>query len=606
MCICEGYATAASIHEATGYAVGAAFSAGNLLPVAKALRNKYPNVQLIICSDADKNRVGETKARKAATAVGGIVVLPTFGPDQSSGLTDFNDLHKQAGLEAVKEQIDQGRDSQNSQDSQGVHVISEPEPLRRPMPPPEPFPLDALGPILGGAAGRIHSVIGAPAAMVGQSWLAAASLAAQPLADVEIDGRREPISLWCMTVGVSGERKSAVDTQVLMPHREFERKALDGYKCEKQKFDTESQAYETIKRGVTNGKREAKEKTSIKDELIKIGNPPDPPLKPLLLISSPTIEGIHKQFIGGLPSLGLFNDDAGEFIGGHSMSAENRTKTASGLSRLWDCGEFDRIRASDGAEKHYGKRLALHLMLQPVIAELVLSDDLLVGQGFLARCLLTWPASTIGTRPYVEANLTQTAEVIRYSQRIRQLLSIRAQLRDGSRNELEPRTLILEEDAKNTWKDIYDAIERDMGDSGPWATVRAWASKAAAQLLRIAAVLSLVENPNTGVIRNDAIVSAGLLINHYLSEAVRIVGTSSVPTPIRHAEQLLDWCHSTGREYLCSSDALQLGPNVIRTNQAFKIAVGELERTGWARRIDGGRVIDGVHRKHVWKIEGKR
>ena len=108
LCICEGYATAASIHEATGYAVAAAFSAGNLLPVAKALRNKYPDSKLIICADADENHLGESKARKAAKAVGGIVVLPTFGPNQSVLMTDFNDLQKQDGLEAVRSQIEAG------------------------------------------------------------------------------------------------------------------------------------------------------------------------------------------------------------------------------------------------------------------------------------------------------------------------------------------------------------------------------------------------------------------------------------------------------------------------------------------------------------------
>jgi putative DNA primase/helicase len=44
LCVAEGFATGASIYEATGYAVAVAFNAGNLLPVAKALREKYPEV----------------------------------------------------------------------------------------------------------------------------------------------------------------------------------------------------------------------------------------------------------------------------------------------------------------------------------------------------------------------------------------------------------------------------------------------------------------------------------------------------------------------------------------------------------------------------------
>jgi hypothetical protein len=68
----------------------------------------------------------------------------------------------------------------------------------------------------------------------------------------------------------------------------------------------------------------------------------------------------------GRPSIGLFHDDGGEFIGGHAMNSDNKLKTASGLSKLWDEGVFDRVRAGDGASKHYGKRLAMHLMIQPL------------------------------------------------------------------------------------------------------------------------------------------------------------------------------------------------------------------------------------------------
>lgn len=51
--VAEGFATAASIHEATGLAVAAAFSANNLFPVARALRQKYPSLPLVLAADDD-------------------------------------------------------------------------------------------------------------------------------------------------------------------------------------------------------------------------------------------------------------------------------------------------------------------------------------------------------------------------------------------------------------------------------------------------------------------------------------------------------------------------------------------------------------------------
>jgi putative DNA primase/helicase len=73
LCIAEGFANAATIYQATGYAVVVAFTAGNLKAVAEALRAKYPDVRLIICADDDRWTQGNpdiTKATAAATAVG--------------------------------------------------------------------------------------------------------------------------------------------------------------------------------------------------------------------------------------------------------------------------------------------------------------------------------------------------------------------------------------------------------------------------------------------------------------------------------------------------------------------------------------------------------
>ena len=70
------------------------------------------------------------------------------------------------------------------------------QPLRREMPTAEPFPLDALPDVLGGAADAIRETVQAPDALIGQSLLAGAALAAQTYVDIEIDGRTCPASAW--------------------------------------------------------------------------------------------------------------------------------------------------------------------------------------------------------------------------------------------------------------------------------------------------------------------------------------------------------------------------------------------------------------------------
>lgn len=78
ICITEGYATGASVHEATGHAVAVAFDAGNLLPVAQAVREKFRDAEIILAADNDLQTPGNpglTRAREAAAAVGGFVAL---------------------------------------------------------------------------------------------------------------------------------------------------------------------------------------------------------------------------------------------------------------------------------------------------------------------------------------------------------------------------------------------------------------------------------------------------------------------------------------------------------------------------------------------------
>jgi putative DNA primase/helicase len=107
--VAEGYATAATLHEASGHPVAVAFDAGNLGHVAKALRECYPDAFILVCGDDDAateaqkgKNPGKDAAMAAAKAVKGRAVLPS---GLKHGGTDFNDLAAQCGIEAVREQV---------------------------------------------------------------------------------------------------------------------------------------------------------------------------------------------------------------------------------------------------------------------------------------------------------------------------------------------------------------------------------------------------------------------------------------------------------------------------------------------------------------------
>lgn len=97
--ICEGFATGESLHEATGLPVMVAFFAGNLTSVAKQLRQQFSAATIIVCGDNDLSGTGQRAACEAAEAVNGVVALT-----EEEG-QDFNDVHVQHGLDAIKEAI---------------------------------------------------------------------------------------------------------------------------------------------------------------------------------------------------------------------------------------------------------------------------------------------------------------------------------------------------------------------------------------------------------------------------------------------------------------------------------------------------------------------
>lgn len=105
LCVAEGFATGASVHEASGLPVAVAFDCRNLEPVALALRKAWPNSRLVFAADDDwrtDGNPGLRDARKAAVAVAGAVVVPVFGAERGEKDTDFNDLARLEGPAAVR------------------------------------------------------------------------------------------------------------------------------------------------------------------------------------------------------------------------------------------------------------------------------------------------------------------------------------------------------------------------------------------------------------------------------------------------------------------------------------------------------------------------
>ena len=101
--ICEGFATGASLHEAIGYPTVCAFSANFMTLVAQGLRQRFQTAMILVCGDNDihndgKPNAGLDAATAAASAINGVLVMPELDGQKC----DWNDVHIQRGLNAVR------------------------------------------------------------------------------------------------------------------------------------------------------------------------------------------------------------------------------------------------------------------------------------------------------------------------------------------------------------------------------------------------------------------------------------------------------------------------------------------------------------------------
>ncbi len=478
-------------------------------------------------------------------------------------------------------------------------LYGEPVPLQRSLAPPEPFPIDALGDTLAPCVRAIMNAIQAPDGICGQSILAAAALAVQGYANAVIDGREIPLSEFFITIGTSGERKTAVDNVALHIIRAHQNKLRLAHEKIFLRWQTNMEAYEAEKR---HQLKKAKSYEERKNASAAIGEPPLRPVDPIILMDEPTYEGLIKLLTTGQPSVGLFSDEGGRFIGGHGMNNDNILKTAAGMSGLWDGKPTTRIRVGDTNVLLYGKRVSFHLMVQPNVAQMMLSNPILTGQGLTSRCLISYPLSTAGGRLYKEIDISVTDEFKKYLDAMNKIVLTPLPLAEGKQNELCPRKIPLSSGAKSAFIEFHDEVECELGDSGRFSTIRGFANKAPEHALRLAGILSLFNDINVVEISTYNMESGIILAKYYLNEALRLFNASMSDPELTQAEMVLSWLHSQNKKEVSLIEIYQYGPNSIRDPKAARKTMFILQEHGWVIPLEKGAMFDGSLRKEAWKV----
>lgn len=486
----------------------------------------------------------------------------------------------------------------------------EPEPIFRPVDAPRDFPVHALGP-LRGVVEAVARRTQAPIAIAASSALGAASLAVQGHADVETLGGRAPTSLFLLTVAESGERKSACDGLLMRGVERHERDQSQKFGADMEAWRVQSESWRQQANGI---KSKIKKGEATAEDLAKLGPEPSSPLLPHRTMSEPTFEGIVKLYEAGNPSLALFSDEGGQFLGGHGMSADNAQKTITALSKLWDGAPIKRTRAGDGSTTLRGRRLAIHLQVQPVIAAKSLTDPLASGQGFLARMLVCQPASHIGSR-FIDPDSNREAEdiaIVDFDLRMAQSLAKDPPHMENQPQTLDPVLLLLSAPARAALIQFYNGVESRMARGGELADLKAAASKITEQACRIAGVLTLWESFETKKVTEATMRTAISIAEYYLSEALRITGLAEISAKDVETEKLRKWllndwadkAKALGRNpgFIIPRDVVTYGPSSLRETGKVKGALERLAVLGWVARLDPSTPIDGKIPKLAYRV----
>jgi hypothetical protein len=460
-----------------------------------------------------------------------------------------------------------------------------------PVPASEPYPIDAFPPVARDAIKEFQSYGKQPMAMVGAVALGHMALPAQGLADVARDHVLiSPVSLGVLTLGQSGERKTAVDGAFSRGARAWESEQrellMTGHRKAMAIARTLDEREQSLikKIGALEAKGGAEveaDRKAMESRLAEIveqkQNHVTYPL-PHLYFEDTTSEALSYHFGIGWPSAILASDEGGIVLGSRGMADETALGMFTLLNRLWDGKEVRQKRKQAKEAEIRGRRFSTALMIQPELLQAIIKKG---GRavGWFGRFLLAAPKTSMGGRLYSPPPENMPA-LTRYNHRARELLEIPLPVNDAF--ELEPPVMALEPAAGAIWGDYHDAVERELSDYGEFAEVRDIGAKSAENAARIACVFQIWDQGPGGSVLASHMEAGIAVASWHLAESVRVFFEAEKPQEIRDAELLSEWLITEGVPYLepggrmALNKILQFGPYRLRNRDRRNKALAEL------------------------------
>jgi putative DNA primase/helicase len=285
----------------------------------------------------------------------------------------------------------------------------------------------------------------------------------------------------------------------------------------------------------------------------------------------------------------LWSDEAGLVVGSHSMGDDSLMRYVGLLNRLWDGSQFERRRRTTKSVSIRGRRLTSSLMMQPVVLIKLLSigGGASRAMGLVARFMIAWPASTIGSRSYCEPTDGMRC-VAKLHLRLRELLDMPLPT-VGADMTLDPHVLPLSSKAFKMWRGLHDDIEAELHRTGEFGCIPDIGAKIAENAARIAGVFHVIEHGPGGNIDVSTMEGAAAVSVWHLNEARRVIAANERPQAAADAELLFDWLLREATGLIEPRDILNRGPSALRNRDRRDNAVKELIEKYWVFEVKDGR-----------------
>ena len=439
-----------------------------------------------------------------------------------------------------------------------------------------PYPIYALPPLAKDAVMAISEHVQSPIAMTAQCVIGAMSHIAQAHVNAPhpFSPQGEPCSLYLLTEGQSGSRKSTSRNMADKAIIQHERKQYELYRRDLEQWKSGQASL---------GKKDR--------EAYCAENPP--PNDPSTLYSDITLESIAGLYVDGiLNNASIASDEAAQFFGGHTMKGDTRNQALGGYAKLFDDGSVERTRSKsnlNGSGRAYDVRLTFNLQGQHEVLSDALKDPVLRGQGFLPRFILTVPENLAGTRlqdaAYQAKNANHDHRLIAYWTRCEYLLDDSP--RPQANHELNNGRYVIpmNEEARAIDLAFYNMFEELQGKGKRYEYLQAFASRASQLARRLATVFAYFE----GLDRIDASTLTGAceVVKHSLNEWATYsdieVRTES------DAEKLIKWlirkCEADKANCIPKTLALKGAPSNLRKVRAFDLCLNELIESNYLRLV---------------------